>query len=74
MRYLNERINGGVAREDERYVSWLGEAMRSSVLPCDRLSTLEAGVAGFHEQVRNALPIARREIEPGDDELRKLLL
>ena len=72
-RYLNERINGGVAREDERYVSRLGEAMRSSVLPRDRLSTLEAGVAGFHEQVRKALPIARREIEPSDDELRKLL-
>ena len=72
-RYLNERINGSVAGEDERYFSWLGDAMRSSVFPRDRLSTIEAGVANFHEQVRRALPIARRETEPSDEEIRKLL-
>ena len=73
VRYLNERINGSVAREDERYFSWLGDALRSSVFPRNRLSTIEAGVASFHEQVRRALPIARREIEPSDEEIRRHL-
>ena len=73
VRYLNGRINAEASREDERYFRWLGAAMHSSVFPRDRLSTIEAGVANFHEQVKRALPIARQEIEPSDGELRRLL-
>ncbi len=64
VRYLNARINARVGEEDERYFTWLREAMRSSVYPRDRLSSIEAGVANFHRQVKNALPVARREVEP----------
>ena len=49
---------------------WLGEAMGSSVLPRDRLSSIEAGVAAFHDRIRQRLPIAARENEPSEAEIR----
>ena len=69
-RYLNVRINDAVGQEDEAYFTWLRDAMRSSVFPRDRLSSLEAGVAGFHQRIKQALPIARSESEPSTTQIR----
>lgn len=69
-RYLNVRINDEVSQEDEAYFTWLRDAMRSSVFPRDRLSSLEAGVVGFHQRIKQALPIARSESEPSTTQIR----
>ena len=65
-RYLNERINRVVTREDYRLVHWAYEAMRSSVYPRDpdRLSEFEYGVANFHRRIREQIPVAGEENPP----------
>ena len=64
VRYLNRRINDAVSAEDEAYFTWLSQAMASSVFPRDRLSSIEAGVVNFHQQIKQALPVTRTEAEP----------
>ena len=63
-RYLNQRINREVAREDYQLVRWSYEAMRSSVFPRNRLSEIEYGVASFHHRIREAIPVAGEEKAP----------
>ncbi len=63
-RYLNQRINQRVGAEDLQLVQWSYEAMRSSVFPRNRLSEIEAGVARFHDAIRQEIPIAAMETVP----------
>ncbi|MGI9318751.1 MAG: SRPBCC family protein [bacterium] len=63
-RFLNHRINHITDREDDSFVSWMQEGMRSSAFPQQKLSSLEHGVRRFHQQIQKALPVARLENSP----------
>ena len=64
VRYLNQRINERTVREDENLALWLQESFASSVYPRDNLSTLEFGVAYFHQQLKVKLPVLDLEMAP----------
>ncbi len=55
-RYLNQRINRMTDKEDESFVRWIQEGLRSSVFPAGNLSSLEVGVLDFHRKIREAVP------------------
>ena len=64
MRYLNQRINREVTREDYQLARWSYEAMRSSVFPRNRLSKIEYEVASFQHSMPEATPVAGEETAP----------
>jgi len=63
-RWLNERINRQVWREDETLVAWADGGLRSSSYRGGVLSDLETHVAGFHDGLRAALPVAALDTPP----------
>ncbi len=58
-RFLNRRINYITDREDDSFVRWMQEGMRSSAFPQQNLSSKEHGVKRFHQEIQRALPVAR---------------
>ncbi len=63
-RYLNMRINRITDREDEKFVQWLQDGMRSSAFPKPKLSSLEQGVRNFHKKIQGALPVSTLAEQP----------
>ena len=63
--YLNRRINNETEAEDERFVSWLQDGMKSSVFPVPNLSSIELGVRRFHQSIQKQLPVAKLLQHPG---------
>ena len=59
-------INNETSTEDERYVRWLQDGMRSSAFPEPNLSSLEKGVSEFHHQIQDILPVAKLKAHPGN--------
>lgn len=68
-RYLNVRINNETAEEDEKFVSWLQQGMKSSAWREPRLSSLESGVRQFHRQIQRKLPVSCLKTQPNSDEI-----
>ncbi|MBX2880836.1 MAG: hypothetical protein KTR32_12925, partial [Granulosicoccus sp.] len=69
-RYLNMRINTLTADEDDKFVSWLESAMRSSAWSPPVLSELESGVRHYHHLIQQQLPITTLANEPDNDKLK----
>ncbi len=65
VRYLNRRINAITADEDEKYVRWLQDGMKSSVFPEPSLSSIEHGVRTFHHQLQAIIPVGKLKNHPG---------
>jgi len=63
-RYLNMRINRQTSFEDESFVNWVQEGMRSSAFPEGTLSSTEWGVSAFHQKIQKELPVGRLQQEP----------
>ena len=63
-RYLSRRIDAITGEEDPDLARWLQQAVYSSVYPRDNLSRLEQGVANFHEDLKEQIPVMRIEISP----------
>lgn len=63
-RFLNRRINCITDREDDAFVRWMQEGMRSSAFPQQKLSSLEHGVRRFHQEVQRHLPVAKLNDAP----------
>ena len=58
-RYLGSRINGRVQLEDYKLVAEVQRGLASNSYPAGVLSEKEIVVHGFHEWIRNAIPVAR---------------
>lgn len=72
-RYLNMRINNETCDEDEKYVGWLQEGMKSSAWEPPRLSDeLERGVRDFHKAIQRHIPISRFASAPKSREMANL--
>ncbi len=63
-RKLNQKINTAVGGEDMDLIEWVAEGMRSSAFDGLMLSDLEIGVASFHNQMRELLPVMTLEQAP----------
>jgi len=63
--YLNRRINNETEAEDESFVSWLQDGMKSSAFPEPNLSSIELGVRRFHQSIQAKLPVAKLVKHPG---------
>lgn len=63
-RYLSRRINQRTSAEDESFVEWVQEGMRSSVFPEGNLSTIESGLCFFHGKLQSILPAGRLDRAP----------
>ena len=57
-RFLNQRINYITDREDESFVRWMQDGMRSSAFPEQQLSSREQGVRAFHKRIQKVIPAA----------------
>ncbi len=68
-RYLNLRINNETVEEDDTFVAWLQQGMKSSAWQQPHLSSLEEGVRYFHHCIQAALPIARQADAPPEHEM-----
>ncbi|NKB62915.1 MAG: Rieske 2Fe-2S domain-containing protein [Gammaproteobacteria bacterium] len=66
IRYLNRRINTSTEKEDESFVNWMQEGLRSSVFEQRNLSTLESGVKHFHQYIMQQIPVGRLKHHPGN--------
>lgn len=71
-RYLSMRINSITEAEDESFVNDMQEGMRSSVFPEPVLSSIEAGVQFFHQNIQAQLPVARQCEEPPAGTVRQM--
>ena len=56
-RYLNKRIGRVTGEEDIQLIKWSWEGMRSSAFEDFFLSDLESGVRGYHDQLRELMPV-----------------
>jgi phenylpropionate dioxygenase-like ring-hydroxylating dioxygenase large terminal subunit len=63
-RFLNKRINQETADEDDSFVGWLQEGMKSSAWTPPHLSSLEHGVRHYHHRIQAQLPVARLAQQP----------
>lgn len=63
-RYLANRIDKFTVEEDIQLTKWSWEGMRSSAYDDFFLSTTEAGVRAFHDQLRQALPVMALDEPP----------
>ena len=68
-RYLNMRINNETVEEDDTYVGWLQQGMKSSAWQQPNLSSLEEGVRYFHHCIQASLPVARLADAPAEHEM-----
>lgn len=71
-RFLNVRINTETADEDDTYVGWLQQGMKSSAWQEPRLSSLEEGVRYFHHCIQGALPVSRLRDAPKEGDMARL--
>jgi hypothetical protein len=63
-RYLCERLNRQVAKEDRELCSWTDGGLRSSSYSGGPLSDLESGVREFQDRIRDLIPVARCAAPP----------
>ena len=63
-RYLSTRIDRNTQREDDQLIEWSWEAMQSSGYDNIILSDLEQGVRGYHDRLREAIPVTTLEEAP----------
>lgn len=63
-RYLSRRINDRVGLEDQSFVDWVQQGLRSSAFPEGTLSSIEQGVSDFHQEIQSLLPVGRLAREP----------
>jgi phenylpropionate dioxygenase-like ring-hydroxylating dioxygenase large terminal subunit len=63
-RYLAQRIDRMTGAEDTELIGWSYEAMQSSAYSGSILSDLEHGVSGFHDSLRQVLPVSRLKQAP----------
>lgn len=63
-RFLNKRINQETADEDDSFVGWLQEGMKSSAWTPAHLSTLEHGVRYYHHKIQAQIPVAKLAVQP----------
>lgn len=68
-RYLNVRINRIVNREDKDLIERVQAGMGSSVFQTGPLGRQEILLRKFANQMREAIPLARRREKPGRDEI-----
>lgn len=67
-RFLNVRINNETSEEDDKFVSWLQEGMKSSAWQPPILSNdLEQGVLSFHQAIKRLIPVAHLPHSPDED-------
>jgi phenylpropionate dioxygenase-like ring-hydroxylating dioxygenase large terminal subunit len=69
-RKLNQTINMDVGGEDLQLIEWVAEGMRSKAFDGLMLSDLEIGVASFHNQMRELLPVMTLEQAPDEGTMR----
>ncbi len=72
VRYLNMRINNETADEDDSFVGWLQEGMRSSAWTQPILSELESKVRYYHRQIQARIPVAKLAEDPGTQNLAEI--
>ena len=63
-RELNKDINMGVGNEDIQLIEWVNEGIRSSAFDGLMLSDREVGVAAFHNQLREVMPVMTLDAAP----------
>ena len=63
-RYLNVRINNETVEEDDTYIGYLQQGMKSSAWQEPQLSSLEEGVRYFHHCIQQSLPVGRMRTAP----------
>jgi len=63
-RYLNVRINNETVEEDDTYIGYLQQGMKSSAWQEPHLSSLEEGVRYFHHCIQQSLPVGRLHTAP----------
>lgn len=63
-RFLNSRINDNVGGEDWDLALWSASGMQSSGFQGTILSDKEFSVRAMHDELRNAIPVARLEEAP----------
>lgn len=72
-RYLNTRINRSVNLEDKDLIERVQAGMGSSQFKSGPLGREEILLRKFAEQMRNAIPLARRREKPGREEMEAAL-
>ena len=63
------RINNETVEEDDTYVGWLQQGMKSSAWQQPHLSSLEEGVRYFHHCIQASLPVARLANAPAEQDM-----
>lgn len=71
-RYLSGRIDRSTNDEDVQLIIWSCEAAQSSGYDGIMLSDLEYGVRGYHDRLRELLPVVRHDKEPEAGSLERL--
>ena len=71
-RYLSGRIDLDTIAEDQQLMIWSQEAVYSSAFDGIILSDLERGVGGYHERLRQDIPVVRKTTAPQSGTLRAL--
>ena len=64
-RYLNQRINRQVAREDVDLVEGVQAGLGSRSYNVGQLSRRESRVRQFHDLIRARIPLSACRVEPG---------
>ncbi|MEE9335503.1 MAG: aromatic ring-hydroxylating dioxygenase subunit alpha [Granulosicoccaceae bacterium] len=72
VRYLNTRINNETAEEDDSFVGWLQDGMRSSAWTQPILSELESNVRDYHRKIQSKIPVAKLAENPGTQNLAQI--
>jgi phenylpropionate dioxygenase-like ring-hydroxylating dioxygenase large terminal subunit len=72
-RYLNIRINRIVNREDKDLIERVQAGMGSSMFQTGPFGRQEILLRKFADQMREAIPLARRREKPGRDEIEAAL-
>lgn len=71
-RYLALRIDRETMAEDVQLTIWSNEAMRSEAFEGFYLSDLERGVRGYHDLLRERLPVLRCAARPSETRLAEM--
>lgn len=64
MRYLNNRINRQVSAEDKSLSERVQRGITTYGYEPGPLSNIEAGLRGFHDSIRDAIPEAGQTTKP----------
>jgi phenylpropionate dioxygenase-like ring-hydroxylating dioxygenase large terminal subunit len=68
-RYLAARIDRDTSAEDQQLTIWSNESMKSSAFDGFHLSDMEYGLRRHHDQLRELIPVMRRNDRPAEDEI-----